>query len=179
MSRGRGSTKPGHTGPSQRQLRVGEEIRHALADILRRGDFRDPGLQDVNVTVTEVRVSPDLKNATAFVMPLGGGHPEVIAALNHAAPFFRAQIAHAVRLQHAPRIGFQEDTSFAYADRIDRLLHDPAVARDITRDLDAEGVPLERGGAEDGEDGGEADGDLDARDVPGLDGGDREGRRGA
>ncbi|ACJ00283.1 30S ribosome-binding factor RbfA [Rhodospirillum centenum] len=178
MSRGRGSTKPGNTGPSQRQLRVGEEIRHALADILRRGDFRDPGLQDVNVTVTEVRVSPDLKNATAFVMPLGGGHPEVIAALNHAAPFFRAQIAHAVRLQHAPRIGFQEDTSFAYADRIDRLLHDPAVARDITRDLDAEGVPLDRGGAEDGEDG-EDDDDLDAPDAPDLDGGEREGRRGA
>lgn len=140
MSRGRGNTNQGHHGPSQRQLRVGEEIRHALSEILQRGDFRDPALQDVNVTVTEVRISPDLKNATAFVVPLGGGDPAVIAALNHAGPFFRSQIARSVRLQFAPRISFQADTSFDYADRIDRLLHQPEVARD----LDAEGVPLDR-----------------------------------
>ncbi len=126
--------------PSQRQLRVGEEIRHTLADIFRRGDFRDPDLQDLNVTVSEVRISPDLKNATAFIMPLGGGHPEVVAALNRASPFLRGQIAKALRLQFAPRIGFQLDTSFDYADKIDRLLHEPSVARD----LDAEGVPLDR-----------------------------------
>lgn len=140
MPRGKGSTKPGQHGPSQRQLRVGEEIRHALADVFRRGDFRDPVLHDVNVTVTEVRVSPDLKNATAYVMPLGGGNPELIAALNRAATFLRGQIAREVRLQHTPRLGFEADTSFDYASKIDRLLHDPAVARD----LDSEGVPLDR-----------------------------------
>lgn len=140
MPRGKGSTRPGATGPSQRQLRVGEEIRHALADILRRGELRDPALLDVNVTVTEVRISPDLKNATAFVMPLGGGNPEVIAALNRASPFLRSQVAREVRLQHVPRLGFEADTSFDYATKIDRLLHDPAVARD----LDPEGVPLNR-----------------------------------
>ena len=140
MPRGKGSTKPGHHGPSQRQLRVGEELRHALSDILRRGELRDPALMDVNVTVTEVRISPDLKNATAFIMPLGGGHPEVIAALNKASAFLRSQVAKEVRLQHVPRLGFAADTSFDYATKIDRLLHDPAVARD----LDPEGVPLDR-----------------------------------
>lgn len=140
MPRGKGSTKPGHHGPSQRQLRVGEEIRHALADIFRRGDFRDPVLHDMNLTVTEVRVSPDLKNATAFVMPLGGGHPELIAALNRASAFLRGQVAKEIRLQHTPRLGFESDSSFDYASKIDRLLHDPAVARD----LDSEGMPLDR-----------------------------------
>lgn len=140
MPRGKGSTKPGHHGPSQRQLRVGEEIRHALSDIFRRGEFRDPVLHDLNVTVTEVRISPDLKNATAFVLPLGGGHPELIEALNRAGPYLRGVIAREVRLQHTPRLGFEADTSFDYASKIDRLLHDPNVARD----LDAEGVPLDR-----------------------------------
>lgn len=134
-----GDHRAGKT-PSQRQLRVGEEIRHALADVFRRGDFRDPALVDVNVTVSEVRISPDLKNATAFIMPLGGGDPAVVAALNHAAPYLRGQVAKALRLQFAPRIGFQLDTSFDYAERIGRLLHDPSVARD----LDSEGTPLDR-----------------------------------
>jgi ribosome-binding factor A len=124
--------------PSQRQLRVGEEIRHALADIFRRGEFRDPALRDLNVTVTEVRISPDLKNATAFIVPLGGGHPELIAALNRAAHFLRGQVAAQTRLQFAPRLSFQVDSSFDYAANIDRLLHDPAVARDL-----AEGEPQE------------------------------------
>lgn len=149
-----GDPRAGKT-PSQRQLRVGEEIRHALADIFRREQFRDPDLQDLNVTVTEVRISPDLKNATAFVMPLGGGHPELVAALNRAAPYLRGQVAKALRLQFAPRIGFQLDTSFDYADRIDRLLHAPSVARD----LDAEGVPLDRDDL--------LEGDADDGDTPG------------
>lgn len=130
-------------GPSQRQLRVGEELRHVLADILRRADFRDPALMDMNVTVTEVRISPDLKNATAFVIPLGGGHPELIPALNRAATFLRSQIAGQVRLQHVPRLSFQADGSFEYASKIDRILHDPHVAQDIVRHLDAEGVPMD------------------------------------
>lgn len=134
-----GDGRAGKT-PSQRQLRVGEEIRHTLAEIFRRGEFRDPALVDLNVTVTEVRISPDLRNATAFIMPLGGGHPELVAALNRASPYLRGQIAKALRLQFAPRVGFQLDTSFDYADKIGRLLHEASIARD----LDAEGMPLDR-----------------------------------
>lgn len=122
---------------SQRQLRVGEEIRHALSQIIERGEARDPDLEGVMLTVTEVRISPDLKNATAFVVPLGGvlaeGHDMVslVRALNHAAPFFRSRIARMVTLRHAPKIGFLADTSFDEAHHIDELLHDPRVARDI------------------------------------------------
>lgn len=121
--------------PSQRQLRVGEAIRHALSETLMRGDLHDPALAGRSVTVTEVRVSPDLKNATAFVMPLGGGDAaDVVAALKRAAPFLRGQVARAVRLKYAPQLGFQTDTSFEHADRIERLLHEPEVARDLHPD---------------------------------------------
>jgi ribosome-binding factor A len=126
----------GGRAPSQRQLRVGEEIRHALADILRRGELRDPLLQDVNVTVTEVRVSPDLKNATAFVLSLGASgdakkNAELVAALTRASAFLRGQLAREVRLPHVPRLSFQVDASFDYAANIDRLLHRSEVARDL------------------------------------------------
>ncbi|OYD86182.1 ribosome-binding factor A [Azospirillum brasilense] len=118
--------------PSQRQLRVGEEIRHALAELFRRGDFHDPELAELNVTVTEVRISPDLRNATAFVTPLGGGPmDETLSALRRAAPFLRGQIARAINLRHAPTLSFEADTSFDYAGRIDAILHSPAVARDV------------------------------------------------
>ena len=118
--------------PSQRQLRVGEELRHALAELLQRGDFHDPELAALNVTVTEVRISPDLRNATAFVTPLGGGHmDETLAALRRAGPFLRGQIARAINLRHAPTLSFEADTSFDYASHIDTILHSPAVARDV------------------------------------------------
>jgi ribosome-binding factor A len=114
---------------------VGEEMRHALTEILREGHARDPGLQGVNVTVTEVRISPDLKNATAYVMTLGGeGAAEAVAALNHAASYFRGQLAHRMQLRHAPRITFALDTSFGYAERIEDLLRTPEVRRDIEPD---------------------------------------------
>ncbi len=130
-AKGRGESP----GPSQRQLRVGEEMRHALTEILREGHARDPGLQGVNVTVTEVRISPDLKNATAYVMTLGGeGAAEAVAALNHAASYFRGQLAHRMQLRHAPRITFALDTSFGYAERIEDLLRTPEVRRDIEPD---------------------------------------------
>ena len=126
------SNKRSARGPSQRQLRVGEELRHALAEVLRRGDFRDPELQSLNVTVTEVRISPDLRNATAFITPLGGGQVgETVAAMRRAAAFFRAQIARAIKLRYVPTLSFEADTSFEYADHINRLLHDPEVARDL------------------------------------------------
>ncbi len=119
-------------GPSQRQLRVGEELRHAMAQIIERAHFRDPALKDVPITVTEVRVSPDLKNATAYVTPLGGGDTEdVVAALRRAVPYFRGQIARAVKLRAVPGLAFEADTSFEYATKISGLLHRPEVARDL------------------------------------------------
>lgn len=119
-------------GPSQRQLRVGEELRHAMAQIIERAHFRDPVLKDVPITVTEVRVSPDLKNATAYVTPLGGGAVEdVVAALRRAVPYFRGQIARAVKLRAVPGLAFEADTSFEYATKISGLLHQPEVARDL------------------------------------------------
>jgi ribosome-binding factor A len=121
-----------HGEPSQRQLRVGEELRHALAAILARAELRDPALQDVTVTVTEVRVSPDLKNATAFVMPLAGRHtPEVLAGLRRGAGFLRAQLGREVPLRYTPSLAFELDTSFDHASRINDLLHRPEVERDL------------------------------------------------
>ncbi len=118
--------------PSHRQLRVGEELRHALSRILTRGELRDPALADLNLTVTEVRVSPDLKNATAFVVPLGGGGLEAaVVALNRAGGFFRSRLAHEVALRHAPRIAFAPDRSFDEARRIDEILERPRVRRDL------------------------------------------------
>ncbi|WP_448192085.1 30S ribosome-binding factor RbfA [Azospirillum sp. sgz301742] len=130
--------------PSQRMLRVGEELRHALAGVLQRGDFHDPDLQGHLITVSEVRISPDLKNATAFVSPLGGGDMDgMLAALRRAGPFLRGQIVRAVNLRHAPTLSFEPDVSFEYAGRIDAILHSPDVARDLEprrgpRDTDEE-----------------------------------------
>jgi ribosome-binding factor A len=136
--RRRASGRGGAAGPSQRQLRVGEELRHALVEILRDSHARDPDLQDANVTVTEVRVSPDLFNATVFVMPLGGLKAEVIvAALNRAAPYFRTRLAHEVQLRRAPNISFALDTSFIYGAKIESLLHTPIVRRDLADDTDS------------------------------------------
>jgi len=121
--------------PSQRQLRVGEELRHAIAWILERGEIRDPGLGAQPVTVTEVRVSPDLRYATAYVMPLGGSDTEqVVTALNRAAPFVRRRIGRAVKLRYLPGINFVADATFDQAQHIDELLRDPAVARDLDAD---------------------------------------------
>lgn len=135
--------------PSQRQLRVGEELRHALVRILARGDLRDPELAGVQVTVTRVDVSPDLRKATAHVTPFGGGQADALAAaLNRAASYFRSQLAHDVKLRYAPGIEFEIDRSFDHASRIDRLLHDPRVVRDL-----ADGGGKQDGGA-DTDDGG-------------------------
>jgi ribosome-binding factor A len=117
---------------SQRQLRVGELIRHALAQMLERGEVRDPDLAGLVVTVTEVRPSPDLKNATVYVMPLGGiGGELVLSALKRAAPFLRGRIARELELRYAPELRFALDESFAEADRIETLLRTPTVARDL------------------------------------------------
>jgi ribosome-binding factor A len=126
--------KPGGAQPpTQRQLRVGEEIRHVLSGVFTRGEFRDPDLAGQNVTVTEVRISPDLKHATAFVARLGRSDIEsLLPALKRAAPYFRAQVAHELRLRVAADISFQPDTALEYAVHIDRVLHLPEVARDLT-----------------------------------------------
>jgi len=117
---------------SQRQLRVGAEIRHALARILERGRFRDPALHGIAVTVTEVRLSPDLRHAVAFVLPFGGGDASALAkALAHAAGHLRGQLAHEVRLRYLPELVFAADTTFDRAAELDRLLHSPSVARDL------------------------------------------------
>jgi ribosome-binding factor A len=118
--------------PSQRQLRVGEEIRHALTRVLGRGDLHDPLLSEATITITQVKVSPDLQNATAFAMPLGGSQAdEVIRALNRAAGFLRGQLGREVQLRHTPRLGFEPDRSFDRADEVERLLRSPRVRRDL------------------------------------------------
>ena len=118
--------------PSQRQLRVGEEVRHALVRILGRGDLHDPLLSAASLTVTQVEVSPDLQNATAFVVPLGGCQmDEVVRALNRAAGFLRGQLGREVHLRYTPRLGFAADQSFDRADEVERLLHSPRVRRDL------------------------------------------------
>ena len=123
---------------SQRQLRVGELIRHTLAQSLERGEAHDPGLAGVSVTVTEVRVSPDLRNATAFVMPLGGeDRDEIVASLNRAAPFFRRRIGAEIDLRRLPNLSFQLDASFDNANRIEALLRTPAVSADLQPDPDS------------------------------------------
>ena len=119
-------------GPNQRQLRVGEALRHALVEIFAAERLHDPDLVGRPITVSEVRVSPDLTNATVFVAPLGGGDaPALAQALKRAAAFLRGELAREVELRVAPRLSFEPDTTFDYAERIDRLLHAPEVARDL------------------------------------------------
>jgi ribosome-binding factor A len=128
----RRTTDKDNRGHSQRQLRVGEEIRHLLADLLERGNMRDPDLRDARITVTSVDVSPDLRNAVAFVMPLGGQDKErLLAAVRRAAPWFRARVSEKAGLRSAPEIRFELDRTFDEADRIGSLLRRPDVARDI------------------------------------------------
>ena len=124
--------------PTQRALRAGELVRHALAEILARGEVYDPALERNLVTVPEVRMSPDLRLATIYVMPLGGKDSnEVLAALERNKKFLRGEIAHRVNLKFAPDIRFMLDERFDEAERIDKLLRNPAVARDLKKDEDA------------------------------------------
>ena len=124
-------------GGSQRQLRVGELIRHELADMLTRGDVHDPVIEGHLITVPEVRVSPDLRLATIYVMPLGGRDIEkVIEALDRNKRFVRGEIARRVNLKFAPEIRFRVDERFDEAERIEKLLRTPAVRRDLDGDKD-------------------------------------------
>ncbi len=122
-------------GPTQRQLRVGEELRHVLAEVLSRGELRDPVLVGRSITVSEVRVTPDMRHATAYVMPLADtAHAaEVAAALNRAAAFLSSEVGRRVSLKFTPSLRFEVDTVFDEARRIDDLLRAPRVARDLSR----------------------------------------------
>ena len=126
-------------GGSQRQLRVGEQVRHAMADILAHGSVHDADLEGHIITVPEVRMSPDLKLATIYVMPLGGRDTElVIAALERNKKFLRGDIARRVNLKFAPDIRFRVDERFDEAERIEKLLRTPAVQKDLEQDPDSD-----------------------------------------
>src|SRR4051812_10769419 len=127
---------PAAHGPTQRQLRAGELMRHSLVEILRDEPIIDPALDGVSITVTEVRMSPDLRHATVFVEPLGGGHaPEVVVGLNRHAKFLRGRLGRSIDMKFTPALKFLHDESFNEAARIGRLFDDPKVRRDLNPDV--------------------------------------------
>jgi len=129
----------GKGNSGQRHLRVGEEIRHILADIFLRGECRSPELFDVIITISEVRVAPDMKNATAFFMPLAGQNKEkLLVALRDSSPEIRHLLSKRIKLRHTPRIHFSLDESFDAAQRIETILKSPEVAKDLKKDLGKE-----------------------------------------
>ncbi len=127
------SRKAKTSAPSQRMLRVGELVRHALSSFLARGEISEPVLEKTAITVPEVRMTPDLKLAKAYIMPLGGEDaPEVVAALNQNQRFIRGRIGSELNLKYTPEIRFFVDETFAEADRIESLLRSKKVAGDLT-----------------------------------------------
>ena len=119
----------------QRPLRVSEEVRHALAQILERGDLRDPDLTGAVITITEVRMSPDIRNATVFVAPLGGiDTDKIVKALERAVPYLRRRIAEIVDLRYVPNLRIEADTSFDYAEQIGKRLNEVVGERDGDED---------------------------------------------
>jgi ribosome-binding factor A len=135
----RGPAKASSADGSQRQLRVGELVRHAIAELLAQGSVHDEGLEGHIITVPEVRMSPDLKLATIYVMPLGGrGTNDVLAALDRNKKFLRGEIARRVNLKFAPDIRFRVDERFDEAERIEKLLRTPEVQRDLTSETPEE-----------------------------------------
>jgi ribosome-binding factor A len=137
MARRHHGNREAEAAPSQRQLRAGELVRHAIADMLARGDVHDPVIEGHLITVPEVRMTPDLRLATIYVMPLGGRDvKEVLEALERNKRYLRGEIAHRVNLKFAPEIRFRVDERFDEAERIEKLLRTPAVQRDLKSDLD-------------------------------------------
>ena len=135
MTRSAKSKGPGAgKSPSQRMLRVGELIRHKLSEMLVRGDIHDDVIAGHSITIPEVRLSPDLKIATVYVMPLGGADMKpVIEALTRNKKYIRAEVAHTLDLKYAPDLRFREDETFEEATRIDRLLDSPKVKQDTEK----------------------------------------------
>ena len=137
QSKGR---QPVLKGPSQRQLRAGELIRHALVEVMREQELQDPVMAGVSVTVTEVRMSPDLRNASVFVEPLGGsrseGHAraqEIVKALNRHAKFLRGRLGHGIDMKFTPALKFLHDVSFDEAERMARLFDHPRIREDLSK----------------------------------------------
>jgi ribosome-binding factor A len=131
----RGHSREPAKGPSQRALRAGELVRHAVAEILARGEVHDPVIETHLITVPEVRMSPDLRLATVYIMPLGGQDAAaVLDALDRNKRYLRGEVAHRVNLKFAPDIRFRIDERFDEAERIERLLRSPQVRRDIEND---------------------------------------------
>ena len=131
-------TRATSSAPSQRMLRVGEQVRAAITKVLQRGDLLDPLIETTVISISEVRMSPDLKVATAYVTPLGQTeHDAVVKALNHHAKFLRGRITREIRqMKNIPELRFRDDTSFENFRKIDELLHSPEVARDLDHDED-------------------------------------------
>jgi ribosome-binding factor A len=126
-------------GPSQRMLRVGEALRHALAEVLYRNEIRDPDLEGVSVTITQVKPSPDMRYATVYCEPLGGQNAaKIVAALNRHKGFLRGEMGHRIATKFTPDLRFVEDQSFAEAEKIETILKSPLVARDLSAGEDAE-----------------------------------------
>src|SRR5678816_794984 len=120
-------------GPTQRQLRVGEMLRHALAEVLRENEIRDSELDGVSVTITQVKPSPDMRYATVFCEPLGGQNAKaIVAALNRHKGFLRGEMGHRITTKFTPDLRFVEDESFAEAEKIETILNSPEVQRDLT-----------------------------------------------
>jgi ribosome-binding factor A len=127
-------TKKTAAGPTQRQLRVAEEIRHVLSGVFARAEFRDPELAAAHITVTEVRIAPDLKRATAFISRLGRSDVDaLLPSLLRATPYLRGRVAKALRLRVAPDLVFQPDHALDYAMKIEELMHRPEIARDLEK----------------------------------------------
>ena len=127
-------TGRGGRAPSQRQLRIGEEVRHVLAGVFQRGDLHDPELEGASITVSEVSVSPDLRNANVFVMPLGGSNvDDVLSGLKRAAPFLRTMLAKQMSLRTVPRLRFIIDNAFETANRINEVFQNPMVRADLDK----------------------------------------------
>jgi len=142
-SRPRGSARHARRdnfqGPSQRELRVGEALRHALAEVLTRNEIRDPELEGVSVTITQVKPSPDMRYATVYCEPLGGRNAkEIVAALNRHKGFLRGEMCHRITMKFTPELRFVEDESFAEAQKIETILKSPEVQRDLTASHDEE-----------------------------------------
>jgi ribosome-binding factor A len=126
--------KPAHTPEQQsvRVLKVGERVRHILSELLARGEVHDDIVSATAISVTEVRMTPDLRNATAYIKPLlGAGEDDVVQALRQNTAFLQREVAQRLGLKFAPKLSFRKDESFAEADRIEALLRDPKVARDL------------------------------------------------
>jgi ribosome-binding factor A len=149
--KGRGSFKPGArkgqpAAASQRQLRAGELVRHALVDILREEPVQDPVMDGVSVTITQARISPDLKHAIVFVEPLGGGDPEpVVDALNRHAKYLRGRLGRHIDMKFTPDLRFRHDESFNAAAYMDRLFDDPRIRQDVGRPLVSDDDGEDRG----------------------------------